>query len=119
MITLNHTIVPVRDKKRSAAFYTTVFGFHSEPPLGWFEVVRVNDSLTLDFAEQERFESHHYAFQVSDPEFDSIFERVQAAGIAFAADPQHQLVGKINRRHGGRGFYFYDPDGHNLEILTR
>lgn len=119
MITLNHTIVPVRDKKRAAAFYSAIFGFPGEPPLGPFEIVRVNDTLTLDFAESESLESHHYAFRVSDPEFDAILERVRKAGLAYAADPHHQLTSQLNTRRGGRGFYFYDPDGHNLEILTR
>lgn len=119
MITLNHTIVPVRDKTRSAAFYARIFGFRNEPPLGSFAVVRVNDSLTLDLAEREGFESHHYAFQVSDAEFEAIFDRVRDAGLAFCADPFHEEVGRLNHRRGGRGFYVFDPDGHNLEILTR
>ncbi|MNX85803.1 Glutathione transferase FosA [compost metagenome] len=119
MITLNHTIVPVRDKQRSAAFYSAVFGFSREAPLGPFAVVRVNDSLTLDFAENARFDSHHYAFQVSDTEFDAIFARIRRAGIAYYADPHHQLANQINTRRGGRGLYFEDPDGHHLEILTR
>jgi hypothetical protein len=25
---------------------------------------------------------------------------------------------QINHRHGGRGFYFEDPSGHVLEVLT-
>jgi len=25
---------------------------------------------------------------------------------------------QINRRNGGRGFYFEDPNGHVLEVLT-
>ena len=119
MITLNHTIVPVRDQARSAEFYTRIFGFRNEPPLGSFTVLRVNDSLTLDLAEQEVFESHHYAFQVNDAEFDAILDRVRQAGLAYSADPFHDEIGQLNTRRGGRGFYVCDPDGHNLELLTR
>jgi catechol 2,3-dioxygenase-like lactoylglutathione lyase family enzyme len=76
-------------------------------------------AVTLDFADRETFESHHYAFHVSDEEFDVIFARVKEKGIGYSSDPMHQNKGQINHRKGGRGFYFYDPHGHNLELLTR
>jgi catechol 2,3-dioxygenase-like lactoylglutathione lyase family enzyme len=118
-IVLNHTIVPARDKEASAQFFARIFGLKVESPVGYFAAVRVNDTLTLDFADREEFESHHYAFHVSDEEFDAIFERVKEAGLEYSSDPMHQNPGQINHRNGGRGFYFYDPNGHNLELLTR
>ncbi|MDJ0712644.1 MAG: VOC family protein [Prochloraceae cyanobacterium] len=118
-ITLNHTIVPAKNKSSSAKFFADIFGLKVESPVGHFAAVRVNDTLTLDFAEREEFESHHYAFHVSDSEFDSIFTRVKEAGLEYSSDPMHQNKGQINKRKGGRGFYFYDPNGHNLELLTR
>ncbi len=118
-ITLNHTIVPAHDKEASARFFAHLFGLKVESPIGHFAAVRVNDSLTFDFANREQFESHHYAFHVSDEDFDVIFARVKQAGIEYSSDPMHQNKGQINHRNGGRGFYFYDPDGHNLELLTR
>ena len=117
-ITLNHTIVPARDKKASAEFFARIFGLHVESPVGHFAAVPVNETLTLDFADREEFESHHYAFHVSDSEFDSIFARVQEAGLEYSSDPRHQNKGQINHRKGGRGFYFYEINGHNLELLT-
>lgn len=118
-ITLNHTIVPARDKKASAEFFARIFDLKVEPTVGHFAAVRVNDTLTLDFADEEEFDSHHYAFHVSDQEFDAIFTRVQEAGLEYSSDPMHQNKGQINHRKEGRGFYFYDPNGHNLELLTR
>lgn len=118
-ITLNHTIVPARDKNAAAHFFARIFGLEVEPALGHFAPVRVNDTLTLDFDNREEFESHHYAFHVSDEEFDAIFARVKEEGLEYSSDPMHQNKGQINHRNGGRGFYFYDPDGHNLEVLTR
>ena len=117
-ITLNHTIVPARDKEASARFFARLFGLKVEMPIGHFAAVKVNDTLTLDFADQEVFEPHHYAFHISDGEFDEIFARVQQAGLAYSSDPHHRHVGEINHRKGGRGFYFYDPNSHNLEVLT-
>jgi catechol 2,3-dioxygenase-like lactoylglutathione lyase family enzyme len=117
-IALDHTIVPAHDKERSARFFADMFGLQVDH-MGPFAAVQVNDALTLDFATMPRFEPHHLAFHVSEAEFDTIFGRIQAAHLPFSADPFHQLPGQINHRHGGRGVYFRDPDGHNLELLTR
>ncbi|EAZ90323.1 VOC family protein [Crocosphaera chwakensis] len=118
-INLNHTIVPTKNKQASAEFFAYLFGLEVEPSRGHFTVVHINDSLTFDFAERDVFESHHYAFHVSDEEFDMIFARIKEAGLEYSSDPMHNNLGKINHRKGGRGFYFYDKDGHNLELLTR
>lgn len=118
-ITLNHTIVPANDKKASAEFFARIFGLKVESSVGHFVTVPVNDTLTLDFADREKFESHHYAFHVSEKEFDAIFARVQKEGLEYTSDPMHHHQGEINHRKGGRGFYFYDPNGHNLELMTR
>lgn len=117
-IRLDHTIVPARDKDASARFFAELFGL-SVQPMGPFAAVPVNETLTLDFADDDQFDSHHLAFHVTDTEFDRIFERVQAAGIPYSADPHHQTKGQLNQRYGGRGFYFFDPNGHNFEVLTR
>lgn len=116
---LNHTIVPARDKVKSAAFFARIFGLKVEPNVGFFAPVRVNDRLTLDFQTAENFEHHHYAFKVSDAEFDQIFTRLEAEGIPFGSAPFALDDGKLNHRHGGRGVYFRDPNGHVLELLTR
>lgn len=118
-ILLNHTIVPARNKTASARFLADLLGLQVETPIGHFAAVRVNDSLTLDFAEYSHFEPHHYAFQVSDAEFDAIFSRIQAAGISYGSGPYALADGLLNHRRGGRGVYFRDPDGHVLELLTR
>ncbi len=118
-IHLDHTIVPTKNKQAAAEFFAHLFGLKVESSTGHFAVVPINDTLTFDFAERDVCESHHYAFHVSDEEFDSIFERVKQAGLEYSSDPMHNNIGTINHRKGGRGFYFYDKDGHNLELLTR
>ena len=120
-IELNHTIVPARDKIASAKFFARIFGLpFDENAVGYFAPVRVNQTLTLDFDDDvDRFDTHHYAFHVSDPEFDAIFKRVQEAGIRYGSDPGDPENGKLNDWNGGRGVYFRDPSGHLLELLTR
>jgi catechol 2,3-dioxygenase-like lactoylglutathione lyase family enzyme len=120
-IILNHTIVPAHDKVASAKFFARMFGLpFDENSIGYFAPVRVNETLTLDFHDDvDRFEIHHYAFHVSDPEFDAIFTRVREAGIPFGSGPGTLEDGKLNSWNGGRGVYFRDPNGHILELMTR
>jgi catechol 2,3-dioxygenase-like lactoylglutathione lyase family enzyme len=118
-ITLNHTIVPARDKETSAKFFAQIFGLKYEGVKGHFAPVRINETLTLDFDNWDHFEMHHYAFRVSDAEFDGIFGRVKEAGIAYGSGPFSQEDMQTNNRRGGRGVYFKDPNGHLLELLTR
>jgi catechol 2,3-dioxygenase-like lactoylglutathione lyase family enzyme len=118
-ISLNHTIVPSRDKENSARFFARIFGLEYRGPMGHFAPVHVNDSLSLDWDDRDSFEPHHYAFMISEPEFDEIFSRLKAEGVVYGSGPRTPTDGEINTRHGGRGLYFCDPDGHLLEIMTR
>lgn len=119
-IELNHTIVPARNKVASAKFFAKMFGLpFDESAVGYFAPVRVNETLTLDFDDDvDRFDVHHYAFKVSEAEFDAIFGRIQAEGIRYGSEPHSRDDMKVNHRGGGRGVYFCDPNGHILELLT-
>jgi predicted enzyme related to lactoylglutathione lyase len=116
-ITLNHTIVPARDKIAAAKFFASIFGL-KRTRTDYFAPVRVNKSLTLLFDDDTKFESHHLAFHVSKREFDAILRRIKKAGIAFGSAPWSLDDGKLNDWNGGRGVYFRDPDGHVLELMT-
>jgi catechol 2,3-dioxygenase-like lactoylglutathione lyase family enzyme len=87
-------------------------------PSGHFAPVRVNATLTLLFSEDTSFDSHHYAFHVTDAEFDAILGRIKKAGLAYGSAPWSLDDGKINDWGGGRGVYFEDPNGHVLELMT-
>ncbi len=117
-IVLDHTIVPAHDKEESARFFARIFGLAYDGTQSHFAPVQVNETLTLDFDTDKDFEIHHYAFKVSEPEFEQIFARTQAAGIPYGSGPFSPDDMKINHRSGGRGFYFRDPSGHLLEVLT-
>ena len=117
-IVLNHTIVPARDKAAAARFFADIFGLPFDQESGHFAPVRVNNSLTFLFDDEASFESHHYAFHVSDAEFDSIFERIKQLGLAYGSAPWSLDDGKLNDWNGGRGVYFKDLNGHILELMT-
>ena len=117
--TLDHTEVPALDRVATAKFWSDVLGLPVGVPQGRFERVRVNDTLTLDVADHaDPWKRNHYAFHVSDEEFDAVLNRVQSAAIPFGSGPHAYEDGKINTRDGGRGFYFLDPNGHLLELIT-
>ena len=119
-VKLNHTIVHARDKRESAEFYSEVFGFDPPVAFGPFLDVETANEVTLAFLEtDEAFNVQHYAFLVSEAEFDVIFDRVKARGLAYWADPAQRELGKINTHDGGRGVYFEDPSKNLLEIITR
>jgi catechol 2,3-dioxygenase-like lactoylglutathione lyase family enzyme len=117
-VTLNHTIVPARDKAAAARNFAQLFGLPLGQTDGHFAPVRINDTLTLLFDDEESFESHHLAFHVSDAEFDAIFGRIKQVGLAYGSAPWSLDDGKLNDWNGGRGVYFNNPDGHILELMT-
>jgi catechol 2,3-dioxygenase-like lactoylglutathione lyase family enzyme len=116
-VMLNHTIVPARDKVAAAKFFADIFGL-KRGRAGHFAPVRINKTLTLLFDDDDKFESHHYAFHVSDREFDAIMRRLTKAKIVYGSAPWSLEDGKLNDWNGGRGVYFRDPDGHVLELMT-
>jgi catechol 2,3-dioxygenase-like lactoylglutathione lyase family enzyme len=119
-VKLNHTIVMARDHEKSALFLTELLGLDAPIRLGPFAAVTVGDALTLDFMKTEGdITSQHYAFLVSEAEFDQIFGRVRERGLKYWADPGQKEAGRINHHFGGRGVYFQDPSGHLLEIITQ
>jgi len=118
-ITLNHTIVPSFDNVESAKFYARIFGFEYVKEWGHFAVVRVNQTLSLDFQAKDQFSSLHYAFKVDDQQFDEILQLIKDENIGFGSGPYSLNDGNINHDHGGRGVYFPDPNGHILEIITK
>ena len=121
-ITFNHTIVAAKDREASARFLTELFGLPSAREFGPFLAVELNHGVSLDYAqaaEGEEIRPQHYAFLVSDDEFDAIYGRIVERGMQHWADPRGSRPGEINHNDGGRGVYFPDPDGHFLEVITR
>ena len=119
-VELNHTIVRVSDKRRSAAFLSEILGLPAPTTYGPFLVVEVANGVSLDYAD-DHGEPHpqHYAFLVSEREFDEVLGRIRERGLTYWADPGRRRPGEHNTHDGGRGLYWEDPDGHLLEIITR
>lgn len=119
-VELNHTIVYATDQRRSAAFVAEVLGLDPPTPFGPFLEVTVANGVTLDFLDVDGpITPAHYAFLVTETEFDEIFGRIKQRRVAHWADPARTRPEEINHNDGGRGVYFVDPDEHFLEILTR
>jgi catechol 2,3-dioxygenase-like lactoylglutathione lyase family enzyme len=116
---LNHTIVWCRDQAKSAAFLSSMLGLPRPERFARFLVVPTGNGVSMDYAEKDGpIAGQHYAFLVSDAEFDAVMQRIEERGLDYWADPAQTRKGEINHRYGGRGVYFPDPDGHLLEAIT-
>ncbi|TDE55761.1 VOC family protein [Nonomuraea mesophila] len=116
---LNHTIVAAKDRDATAAFLADVLGLEPPTVYGPFRVVSLGNDVSLDVAEAGGpVHPQHYAFLVGEEEFDLIKGRIEERGLTYWADPHHRRPGEINTNDGGRGLYWEDPNGHNLEIIT-
>ena len=119
-VEFNHTIVWSRDRKASAAFLAGMLGLPAPTQFGRFEVVTTGNDVNVDFADADAdIHPQHYAFLVSEAEFDDVLGRITEKGLTYWADPRKSRQGEINKHDGGRGLYFEDPDGHLLEVITR
>ena len=119
-VQLNHTIVHASDRDATAAFLTEILGLPEPAPYGPFLVVQVDNDVSLDVMQDSGpISSQHYAFLVSEDDFDAIFGRIKERGLDFWADPFHRTPGEFNTNDGGRGVYWKDPNEHMLEIITR
>ncbi len=123
MRAIDHIILKVNDLAESVAFYTTILGFSEEGKDGPSSLLRVSPDFQLQLAPYGTPGLEHYAFAVSKSEFDEIFGRIRAAGIAYG--PTFNSVGTnagVGEESGARGLaptlYFNDPNKHLLEIRT-
>ncbi|MEV0526405.1 VOC family protein [Streptomyces sp. NPDC050439] len=119
-VELNHTIIHARDNRESAEFFADLLGLEIAAEWGPFIAVQLSNSVTLDFATvpADKITPQHYAFLVSESEFEAAYEKIGARGIEHWADPQQKLPGEINTNDGGRGVYFLDPSQHAMELIT-
>jgi catechol 2,3-dioxygenase-like lactoylglutathione lyase family enzyme len=117
-IQLDHLIVPSHDPVAGAKSLAGLLDVPWQEAQGPFTPVYVNETLTLDFADRNQFEPHHYCFRVSDAEFDAVLGRIEAARIPYRSSPLGETDMKINHRLGGKNLYWQDTDRHLWEILT-
>jgi catechol 2,3-dioxygenase-like lactoylglutathione lyase family enzyme len=119
MAALNHIIIPAHDKDKSAKFLADLLGTKPAPQWGPFRPVQTSNGVTLDFVDSKDVRTQHYAFLVTDAEFDAAFGRIKKAALSYWAGPHKEGPGEINHHWGGRGVYFEDPNGHLLELITK
>lgn len=119
-IRFNHTIIAATDPARSAQFLADLLGCPAPMRAGPFEVVALDNGVSLDFAAANGpIHPQHYAFLIEEADFNAVMARIRALGVRYWADPWQRRPGEINQNDGGRGVYFPDPDGHYLEVITR
>ncbi len=120
-VTLNHTILWVRDKAESSTFLAEILGVGPPTTYGPFAVVQVANEVSLDFHDHDHdgdIASQHFAFLVTEDEFDVILGRITQRDLDHWADPGRTEPGQINTNDGGRGVYWAEPSDHLYEIIT-
>src|SRR2546430_16505917 len=113
-VELNHTIIPARDRWASAKFLADILNLEAGPEWGHFAPVRTSNGVTLDFAEREDFRPQHYAFLVSEAEFDAALSRIRAGGVKHYATPRRERPGEVNHRYRGPRGQFGGPNSHPM-----
>jgi catechol 2,3-dioxygenase-like lactoylglutathione lyase family enzyme len=116
-VALDHMSVPTKDKVATAEWFGRVFGVEYEGPRRDFAPIKLSDGLTLNFEQWQDCPVHHYAFRVTGEEFEAVLGRLQANGVPFG-NTTADKNSEVYDRGGLRGFYFEDPNGHGLEIIT-
>jgi len=117
-VQLNHTIVLTHDKRAGAEFVSDVLGLPEPGTFGPFAVVELQNGVSLDYMDVDGdIAVQHYAFLITEAEFDAVAARLRERGLPTWADPGRRTPG-FNTNDGGRGLYFDSPEGHNLEVLT-
>jgi catechol 2,3-dioxygenase-like lactoylglutathione lyase family enzyme len=119
MAQLNHIIIPAHDKNSSAKFLGDILGVAPGAQWGSFIPLQTANGVTLDFVDSKDVRTQHYAFLVSEREFDAGLARLKQDGVKIYASPRKDGPGEINHHDGGRGVYFEDPNGHLMEMITR
>jgi catechol 2,3-dioxygenase-like lactoylglutathione lyase family enzyme len=118
-VQLNHTIVNCSNQSKSSSFLVEILGRPAATRFGPFHVVSLDNNVSLDYLQTDKpIEQQHYAFLITESEFDAVLGRIIDRGITHWADPGRKRAGEISRNDGGRGVYFNDPDGHLLEVIT-
>jgi catechol 2,3-dioxygenase-like lactoylglutathione lyase family enzyme len=119
-IELDHVIVSAQDRRAAAKRLGELLGVRwAESGIGPFSPVYVNDGLTIDFIDDDGpFPVQHFCFRVDEATFESILERIRAAGIKYRSAVRGPEDMQVNMDYGGRMIYWNEPDGHQWEMLT-
>ena len=110
-VELNHTIVPARDPQASAQFLADILGLPVDPPVAHFTPVTLANGVSLDFDHHNHVDEHHYAFQLSDEEFQATFGRIKDRGITYYADPACRQPGQVYASKNGRARHLFPGPG--------
>ena len=116
-ITLNHTIVPARDKIAGARFFARIFGL-KRGRADHFAPVKVNKSLTLLFDDDDDIREPSSRFPCRQPRIrrhPAPHHERENRLRQRAMEPRRRQAQQLERRPR---VYFRDPNGHVLELMT-
>lgn len=118
---VKETCLYVKDLQRTREFYEGKLGLPCFSLVdGRHAFFRAGRSVFLCFvSEATRNETNlpphwgegklHFAFECPKEQYDDWIKKIEAEGI--------EILQHVDWPHGGRSFYFHDPDGHVAEIV--
>ncbi len=121
---LDHFALNVKNMKRSEQFYQQVLGFpvinrtetrsgikHFEIDVGNV-VLALFESPDLDFDSAQKIMTNdgflHFAFAARPEQYADIVQNLKDHNVVMDGEPRNYP--------GAKSIYFFDPDGHHLEI---
>ena len=117
-IALDHMSIATRDNVATAEFYARLFAGRYEGTRKDYAPVIVNDGLTLNFEIAAPVEARHYAFRMAPDEWVRVKDLLTEDAIPFG-DSTRTSDNSFYDRGGLKGFFFKDPNGHSVEIITQ
>jgi len=117
-ITLDHTIVRARDRRRSARFLAELLGLDVGADAGPLVPVQLNPGLALEFDDRHEFAAAHYAFRVDSHTFERALGWLAASNVPFGSGPEHGWDRRAARSDSTQTVYVRDPDGHSYELIA-
>ncbi|MBI2988074.1 MAG: VOC family protein [Deltaproteobacteria bacterium] len=110
---IDHVVLHVKDLARSKKFYVELLGMEVEHEYSWGAFLCCGKQMVALFKVQKGDKIHggsemnHMALRLKSGEYEKVKAVLEEAGC--------EVTG---RRGDPRCIYFFDPDGHRLQLLT-
>lgn len=118
-VSMKHLVIYAEDKWEAADFFGNLLGLPDPQECGPFLSISLNHGCSLYFARVRWSLSvlpQHYAFEVPDEQFDSVYARIQDRGLKHWGDRNRRNPQSFGSDESGRQVFLFDSNGHFVEV---